>query len=94
MECVSADAGNTVTLTVAVPNGESQSYVLDEISAGVYVCDMDTFVQGVYQTMIVQYNAEGNAIESLNSALAVSYSTEYDAFACFVGKTLKNSLQE
>ena len=41
---------------------------------------MDTFVQGVFQTMIVQYDATGNAIETLNSALAVSYSTEYDVF--------------
>lgn len=52
---------------------------------------MDTFVQGVYQTMIVQYNAEGNAIESLNSALAVSYSTEYDAF-CEAGDRLLGSI--
>ena len=81
VNCVSAGSNLSVKLSVAVPNGETQNYTLNEIRAGVFQCTIDTSVVGLYQTMLVQYDEAGNAVDSFDSALAVSYSGEYDAFA-------------
>lgn len=81
VECATAEPTNTVQLTVATPNGETQNYMLQELSSGVYQCDVDTSIEGLYQTMIVQCDESGKAVDYYNTALAISYSLEYDAFA-------------
>ena len=76
-----AESNHTVELAVATPNGETQNYTLQEIRTGLYQCDIDTSAEGLYQTMIVQYDETGNAVDYFDTAWAVSYSAEYDAFA-------------
>ena len=80
-ECVKTDAGDTVSLTVGMPDGDTRTYSLTEVRPGVYECEIDTSAVGVYQTMIIQYDSEGNALDYLDTALAVSYSEEYNAFS-------------
>ena len=63
VECVTVESNNTVALAVATPGGESQSYMLKEVRPGVYECDIDTSVAGIYQTMIIQYDESGEAID-------------------------------
>ena len=81
VQSLTAEANNTLALAVATPDGESLTYVLKETSPGVYKGDIDTSVAGIYQTMIVQYDENGSAVDYLETALAISYSSEYNAFA-------------
>ena len=80
VECVKTDAGDTLSIAVGTPNGDTKTYSMTEVLPGVYECEIDTSLAGVYQTMVIQYDAEGNALDYLDTALAVSYSKEYDAF--------------
>lgn len=75
------EANQTVTVSVASPDGESSSYELSENEPGTYSGYVDIGAVGVYELSIVQKDADGQTADSLQSAMAVSYSPEYDAFA-------------
>lgn len=81
VDCVTEQSGNAVNLTVATPNGETLNYQLYELREGVYQAVIDTAVPGIYHTVLVQYDESGNAVDSFETALAISYSAEYDAYA-------------
>lgn len=81
VECITAGANHSVELTVATPDEQTQTYQLSQVRPGVFQCKMDTPVAGIYQTMLVQYDEAGNPVDSYDTALAVSYSGEYNAFA-------------
>ena len=78
-----ATAGTTEdTLTLTAVSGEgSRSYVLTRLESGVYTASIETEEPGVYGLMITQTNEAGEIVDHLETAVAVGYSGEYDAFA-------------
>lgn len=74
-------AGDTLALSVASPDGSSEIYSLTETAPGVFEGYIPTATAGVYNMTMVQYDADGNAVDYLEKSLAISYSAEYDAFA-------------
>ena len=86
-------AGNTenaLNLTVAF-DGSTKSYVLTQTDPSVYTASIKTGQSGVYELMITQTDADESIVDYLETAIAVSYSSEYDAFAAS-GEPLLNTL--
>ena len=82
-EITVATAGTTedvLTLTAASDSG-SKNYTLNRLDSGVYTATVSTEDPGVYSLMITQTNEEGQIVDHLETAVAVGYSDEYDAFA-------------
>lgn len=80
VDCLVPALNGTVSLDVTMPNGETSEYTLHEVNLGFYEGEIDTSVPGIYEMSFVEYDGEGNTVDYLDSALAVSYSSEYDAF--------------
>ena len=86
-------AGNTenaLNLTVAF-DGSTKSYVLTQTDPSVYTASIKTGQSGVYELMVTQTDAGESIVDYLETAIAVSYSSEYDAFATS-GEPLLNTL--
>ena len=71
---------NALSITVASENG-SKSYVLTQTDPGIYETSIPTEYAGIYTVMITETDASESIVDYLETAIAVSYSAEYDAFA-------------
>ena len=71
---------NALSLTVASKSG-STTYVLTQTDPGVYKTSITTTRAGIYEMMITETDGDENVVDYLETAVAVSYSAEYDAFA-------------
>jgi len=80
VECLAPSLNGSVAVEVSMPNGESVGYTLTEVITGIYEGEIDTPLTGIYEMKLVQYDAEGTTVDYLDTALAISYSTEYNAF--------------
>lgn len=74
------DTDGTLSVTVSY-DGKSENYDFSRMGNGLYKVTVDTGDPGVYELVITQKDASGKVIDYLKSALAVSYSSEYNAFA-------------
>ncbi len=72
--------GGTLALTVTVAE-ESRSHPLTKNADGSYTAVVPAEESGIYEMMIVETDASGRMTDYLQTAFAVSYSGEYDAFA-------------
>ena len=81
---------NALNLT-AEYNGSTKSYVLTQTQPGVFTTSIKTADSGVYELMVIQADDSGSIVDYLETAVAVSYSGEYDAFANS-GEPLLNTL--
>lgn len=75
-----ATANQTVKATIASPDGSTKEYTLTEINSGIFEGTVETPDTGVYTVMFIQYNENDAMVDYLETAFAVSYSKEYDAF--------------
>ncbi|MBR4863109.1 MAG: VWA domain-containing protein [Oscillospiraceae bacterium] len=86
--------GQTTDITVTTADGDdhtlnlvtsfgtvTNSYVMTQTEPGVYTTSIETAKPGLYAMMVTQSDKEGTIADYLESAIAVSYSQEYDAFA-------------
>lgn len=74
------NADHTLSVTVASENG-SKTYVLTQTDPGIFEAQIPTEQSGVYKIMITETDENNNIVDYLETAVAVSYSAEYDAFA-------------
>lgn len=80
MQTAGEDTDGTLSVTVSY-DGKSENYDFSRMGNGLYKVTVDTGDPGVYELVITQKDASGKVIDYLKSALAVSYSSEYNAFA-------------
>ena len=86
--------GQTTDITVTTAGGDdhvlnlvtsfgtvTNSYVMTQTEPGVYTASIETASPGLYAMMVTQSDADATIVDYLESAIAVSYSQEYDAFA-------------
>ena len=73
-------AGHPLRLT-AVSAQEESTYVLTQIEPGVYTTTIATPHPGVYELTVTELDDEETVLDSLEVAVAVPYSAEYNAFA-------------
>ena len=59
----------------------SSTYGFSRISSDTYKVTVETGEPGIYELMITQNDASGKPVDYLQTAIAVSYSQEYNAFA-------------
>lgn len=71
---------NALHLTAA-SDSTTRNYVLTQTDPGIYTTSIKTADAGVYELMITQTDSSENIVDYLETAIAVSYSGEYDAFA-------------
>lgn len=77
-----AEAQNGGELNVSVASAEgSSTYGFSQISSDTYKATVETGEPGIYELMITQNDASGKTVDYLQTAIAVSYSQEYNAFA-------------
>jgi len=74
-----ANSDNEMSLIFASENG-SKAYDLQHTEAGIYKVSLPTDQPGIYSIMITETDSEGQIVDYLETAAAVSYSAEYDAF--------------
>ncbi len=89
VELAVTTSGNTEnTLSVKVlSDTEENVYDLVQASPGLYKGTAVTGTSGLYKLTVTESDPDGNVVDTLESAVAVSYSAEYDAFAPS-GKTI------
>lgn len=83
------NAKNDLKLTVT-SDTESQTYALYQTAPGIYEASISTNQPGTYKMIITETN-NNTIVDYLETAFAVSYSSEYDAFADS-GKTLLSNI--
>lgn len=71
---------NKLTVSVASQK-DSKTYDFSQISSDTYKATVEAPEPGIYELMITQSDASGKAVDYMQTAIAVSYSKEYDAFA-------------
>ncbi len=77
-----ATAASNNKLNVSVASAkDSKTYEFTQISSDTYKATVETGSPGIYELMITQNDASGKTVDYMQTALAVSYSKEYDAFA-------------
>lgn len=76
-----AVVGNSVRVTVTNPDGKHQFFDLAVSGANSYTGSFPTPDTGIYELVIVERDALGDRVSSLETGYAFSYSKEYDAFA-------------
>lgn len=81
VECMAPALNGSVTLDVTMPSGETVAYSLHEVNTGFFEGEIDTAMTGIYEMRFLQSDGEGITVDYLDTALAISYSTEYDAFS-------------
>ena len=74
------DTDNALTVTAISEEG-TQTYLMTQSEPGIFTTRINTSDPGVYQLMVTQVDENGAIVDYLETAVAVSYSTEYDAFA-------------
>ena len=72
-------ADHTLTLTAAHAK-TTASHTLKKTADGIYEARIDTPEPGIWSLMIAETDADGNLVDYLRTAAAVSYAGEYDAF--------------
>ena len=75
-----SNTNNALSLTVA-SESNSKNYVLTQTDPGVYETSVATEQAGIYEIMITETDSNNSIVDYLETAVAVSYSAEYDAFA-------------
>ena len=66
---------------VVKKGSESETYSLTQLYAGSYKGTFPFAEAGVYTMTITEYDGYDKMVDSIETAVAVSYSNEYDAFA-------------
>jgi len=74
------NADHALSITIASAKG-SKTYVLTQTDPGIFEAQIPTEQSGVYEIMITETDEDNNIVDYLETAVAVSYSAEYDAFA-------------
>ncbi len=69
-----------LTATVSSAGG-LETYTLTQTSTGVYEGSIAAGTSGIYELMLIESDSAGGIVDYLSTAVAVSYSSEYDAFA-------------
>lgn len=75
-----SDTNHVLSLTAASKYGE-KTYILTQTDPGIYEAKISTAYAGVYELMITETDGTDTVVDYLETAVAVSYSAEYDAFA-------------
>ena len=79
---LSAEAYHGHRVEMVVKKGsESETYSLTQLYAGSYKGTFPFAEAGVYTMTITEYDGYDKMVDSIETAVAVSYSNEYDAFA-------------
>ena len=73
-------AGHPMRLTATSTHGDA-TYVLTQVEPGVYTVTIATAHPGVYELTITELDDNEAILDSLEVAVAVPYSAEYNAFA-------------
>ncbi len=81
---------NTVTATVNSNYGSGE-YAMFQTATGVYQVTLPVIGSGIYEMRFIEKDSAGQVVDYLDTALAVSYSAEYDAFI-LDGKELMDAL--
>ena len=80
VKTASGATDNVVALTVT-RNGESTPYTLTQVYPGRFEGSVPLGESGTYELYITESDAAGNLVDELHTAMAISYSKEYDCFA-------------
>lgn len=73
-------SGDVLNVSVASGDG-SGTYEFSQVSADTYKTTVETPTPGIYELVITQEDSSGKTVDHMRTAVAVSYSKEYDAFA-------------
>ena len=76
-----ADHTDDILTLTAVTGEEMVSYLLTQTEPGLYTVSINTAEAGVYELIVTQSTADNAIVDYLETAIAVSYSNEYDVFA-------------
>lgn len=88
---ITAESGEHTLSMSAVEGKNTTELTLTPVEAGVYEGTLELERPGVYELMLTQTDAAGTIVDHLETAVAVSYPKEYDAFAAG-GDTLLETL--
>ena len=80
VESSGTEIGHSFTVDVAFQN-DYNTYTLVQTGTNTYEGSIKVTDNGIYDLMITETDASGNIVDYAQTALAVSYSSEYDAFA-------------
>lgn len=83
----------TLEATIIAPDGTSVTQALTVSKPGIYTGDFETSKVGLYTIMVQQLDETGSIYDYAETALAVSYSPEYDTFLA-PNETLLESMCE
>ncbi len=86
----SGATGNAVSVTVSGME-DNKTYVLTQTDTGIYKGNIVLEQPGIYELLITEIDSEGNIVDYVETAVARSYSAEYDAFADS-GESLLNNI--
>ena len=78
----------SLAVNVLAPDGEEQQAEITLTTQGTYRGSFDTVEPGVYTVTVTHLKEDGELLDFTKEQMAVSYSTEYDAFAEAEGETL------
>ena len=81
VKVITAEAGDHQVELTAVAGRDENKLTLTPVGDGVYEGTMTLPDEGVYELMFSQTDAAGTMVDHLETAVAVSYPKEYDAFA-------------
>jgi len=70
----------TIEATIISPDGTTVTKALTVLKPGTYTSTFETSKVGLYTIMVQQFNEDGSVYDYAQTALAVSYSPEYDRF--------------
>ncbi len=76
----SSDIANAVSITV-YKDGKDKTYVLTQTDPGVYEKTIPLETPGSYELMVVESDTNDSIVDYLEAGVALSYSSEYDAYA-------------
>ncbi|MBE6638828.1 MAG: VWA domain-containing protein [Ruminococcaceae bacterium] len=85
------NSNNKLSMTVHFDDNSEMIYDLTQIYPGMYETVIPISKEGIYDLTITEFSFDNRLIDSTQTAMAVSYSEEYDAFAAD-GKLLLMSL--
>jgi len=75
------DGRSDITLALSLSGGNAtKNYVLIQTEPGIFEVSVETSEVGLYQVIITENDSQGQLLDYLDTAFAVSYSAEYDAF--------------
>ena len=80
VEAADALENQTYSATVTSPSGEVSSYYMSRTEDGAYECEMPIQGFGKYEITLEQYDSVGKQLSAFQTAAALSWSAEYEAF--------------